>query len=180
MAIVRAMTGFGGRIDRRTYWLASLVLLLFALVALAGLVAVFVALTVAGQPHGVPLSKAYGLTLGETRTFMAYGWLATLPLLYPTAAITARRLHDFGWSGWWSVVPVVVLLTDSLVVASGYGGTLLEPNTAADVMSWANIVLTVTLIAVAGLLPGTKGPNQYGPDPKAEPAGAPQARVASA
>ena len=164
MTIMRAMTGFDGRIDRRTYWLATFVLLLFALVALAVLVAVFVTLSLAGQPQGKPLSKAYGLTLGETRTFMAYGWLATLPLLYPTAAITARRLHDFGWSGWWSLVPVTVLLTDSIVVASGYGGTLLEPNTAADVRSWANTVLTLALITAAGLMPGTKGPTRFGPD----------------
>ncbi|EEX40407.1 DUF805 domain-containing protein [Vibrio sp. Vb2880] len=81
---------FSGRATRQAYWMFFLVNLLVSLV--------LVALEInAGSPPWVEV---------------AYSILSFLPLV----AVTVRRLHDTGRSGWWSlvcfipVIGVVVLL----------------------------------------------------------------------
>jgi len=63
----------------------------------------------------------------------------------PSMAVTVRRLHDRDMSGWW------------------YGGALI-----ASFVPLVNVLaLPVFLfVFVMMFLPGTPGPNRYGPDPK--------------
>lgn len=81
-----------------------------------------------------------------------------IALLLPTLGIIVRRLHDLNRSWWLILVPIVPsLLTLALF-------SLFWP-----------LGVVFALIAVACfayliylyVLPGTPGPNQYGPDPKA-------------
>jgi uncharacterized membrane protein YhaH (DUF805 family) len=71
-----------------------------------------------------------------------------LALLVPTIAVQVRRLHDQNLSGW-------LVLIGYIPIVNYIGG----------------IVLLVFMC-----LPGTKGPNKYGPDPL-DPAGANVAEV---
>jgi len=43
-------------------------------------------------------------------TVQLIGMLASLALLLPTAAVTVRRLHDIGKSGWWYFYGLIPLL----------------------------------------------------------------------
>jgi uncharacterized membrane protein YhaH (DUF805 family) len=43
-------------------------------------------------------------------TVQLIGTLASLALLLPTAAVTVRRLHDIGKSGWWYFFGLIPLL----------------------------------------------------------------------
>ncbi len=101
------------------------------------------------------------LVLSILLDFLGIRLLSTvvgLALLVPTLAISVRRLHDVGKSGWLVLVPIVpAFLTVSLFYLSGPLGVVFALATVA--CSAYLIYLTVR--------PGTAGPNPYGPDPKA-------------
>ena len=107
-------TSFEGRIGRQSYW--------------TGIV-VFVAVSIVAALLDVIVGTA-----GES------GWgifsaIATLAMLYPAIALYAKRWHDRGKSGWWTLIGLVPVI----------GGL------------WMLIEL--------GFLKGTSGTNQYGADP---------------
>ncbi|MEZ5961640.1 MAG: DUF805 domain-containing protein [Hyphomonadaceae bacterium] len=74
-----------------------------------------------------------------------------LGLLAPTVSVLSRRLHDSGKSGWIAAAPIGLSIL----------GGMLGP--VGGLLSLAALVAMI----VFGVLPGTVGPNQYGPDPKA-------------
>lgn len=65
------------------------------------------------------------------------GSLVSLALIYPSLAVYAKRCHDRSKSAWWLLLLLIPL------------------------------VGLIWLIVDLGILPGTPGPNQYGPDPLA-------------
>ncbi len=81
----------------------------------------------------------YGLMFSGVGLLMAVWWVATL---VPNVAVTVRRLHDRDMSGWW------------------YLGFII-----ANFIPLLNLVAGVAFLVIA-LLPGTAGPNRFGPDPK--------------
>jgi uncharacterized membrane protein YhaH (DUF805 family) len=84
--------------------------------------------------------------------------LVALALLVPSLGITVRRLHDVDRSGWLILVPIVPsLLTGALF-------SLFWP--LGVVFAFITVACFAYLIYLY-VLPGTPGPNQYGPDPKA-------------
>jgi len=102
---------FEGRIGRKAYWFA--VVVLFA----AGLVASLVDRTVFASPNSI-VSVVVGVV-----SFVA------------SIAVAVKRWHDRDKSGWWVLIVFVPLI--------GWIWTVVEN----------------------GFLPGTPGPNRYGPDP---------------
>jgi uncharacterized membrane protein YhaH (DUF805 family) len=52
------------------------------------------------------------------------GALLSLVLLCPHICVTARRLHDIGWSGWWQLMPLVLMIFGILSFAFDNSGTL--------------------------------------------------------
>src|SRR5499433_4091035 len=90
MGFLRAFVGFEGRIGRQTYLLCSLLLIALTIAVLVALIATY----------GVD----YGKTPEETRVWTLWSLAIELVFLYPTLAITIKRLHDLDLSGWWSVV----------------------------------------------------------------------------
>ena len=156
---------FSGRSRRTEYWMFVLFQILLAmgfwvLVAIAG----GGALMSGGDPTA--LAAAGGALM---IIFAVYG-LVSLALIIPGIAVGVRRLHDTNRSGWWILAPllgyVIMAVGGAMAAASpdnpGVGGIL------AMIGLVAVIVLGLVLL-VFMLLEGTRGPNQYGPDPKGEP-----------
>jgi uncharacterized membrane protein YhaH (DUF805 family) len=76
-------------------------------------------------------------------------------ILLPSYAVAVRRLHDTDRSGWWLLALVaafVLILVLSVVTGMIYLGGI-------GVIAGTGVVLYLFS------LPGTPGPNRYGPDP---------------
>jgi uncharacterized membrane protein YhaH (DUF805 family) len=110
-------TSFEGRIGRQQMWMGIIVLVVASLIA-----------TVLDMLFGtIDIESGIGIISG----------LFALVSIYPAVALYAKRWHDRGKSGWWTLIIFVPLI--------GFIWWLVE----------------------CGFLRGTEGPNQYGPDPVA-------------
>jgi uncharacterized membrane protein YhaH (DUF805 family) len=88
--------------------------------------------------------------------------IVALALLTPQLSVSVRRLHDTNRSGAWVLLGFVPIVT--MIVSYQTGLAVL------------NLLALVAFVLIYFfVLDGTKGPNQYGPDPKAGEAGAPSA-----
>ena len=106
------------------------------------------------------------------------GWLYALALLLPSLAVTARRLHDTGRSAWWMLLYLVSVLGFTVAVSALIAVLAISvfgPRFGEE-MDWGifailiGILLIVSVVSAIVLLiflimPGTPGPNRYGPDP---------------
>ena len=109
-------------------------------------------------------------------------WLA---LLYPWVCVIAKRLHDFGRSGWLILVPFAIALI-AFLLGLVFGGVSLlsagwaafndgfEPSTWAVLLGALGIMLAFLCIAGVvklvfllwvGLKSGDPAPNRFGPPP---------------
>jgi len=79
---------FRGRASRSEYWYWTLFLFLFAIIA--------------GLAIGTILD-----VINDPTSFDGLLTLLLLPLLLPTVALTMRRLHDVGMSGWFILVSFI-------------------------------------------------------------------------
>ena len=97
-----------------------------------------------------------GLVVGalrlKTPEAVRYVLTGILLLVWPQAVILARRFHDLNFSGWW--VAVLWLLPGALVLLRAP-----VPPQTGTVLVWLGAL-------VLGLIPGTRGPNRYGNDPR--------------
>ncbi len=88
--VLRKYNVFAGRARRSEYWYFFLVNFIISLVMFM-------------LDH---LTGTYSETLGTG----FFGGLYALAILVPGLAVTVRRLHDTGRSGWWILVGIVPLL----------------------------------------------------------------------
>lgn len=135
---------FKGRSRRMEFWMFQLLNVIIALVLAGPFFFAFMGASVAASDpsnFGAEIDPLAGVgTLGMVGVSL-YG-LYVLAAFVPSIAVTVRRLHDRDMSGWW------------------YLGFI--------IFSFIPIVGLIASIAflVLMLLPGTPGPNQFGPDPK--------------
>jgi len=102
---------FNGRARRKEYWMFTLFNVIFSIVAIV-------------------LDNILGTASEDLGYGLIYG-LFGLAIIIPTLAITVRRLHDIGKSGWWiliSLIPIiggiwlfVLTVTDSQPGDNQYG-----------------------------------------------------------
>lgn len=117
---------------------------------------------------GVALQLAADRLLGSVEARTIAGLAATAPLLIPTWALIARRLHDQGRTGWWALfLPPLqaFLLYDQ-------AGSRIRPfdPTWQDPGAWTLLFIVPSfLLAVIILAPGDVADNLYGRDPRLEP-----------
>ena len=99
------------------------------------------------------------------------GVVTSLGLLLPNLAVTARRLHDTGRTGWWMLLPAApVLVTIVAAVGAAFtAGSDGAPTGTAIVVLLGGGLLTlaafITLLVFL-CLDSNPGPNKYGPSPK--------------
>ena len=124
-------TSFEGRINRQKWWLGMIVLMIVEWIVFM-LVGMKLGLsTMAGMDPNDPATAQSLVMLSAPMLIVG------LVFLWPSLALYAKRWHDRGKSGWWTLIILIPLI----------GGL------------WALIEL--------GFLRGTDGPNEYGADPLA-------------
>lgn len=133
---LRRYAEFSGRSRRKEYWMFALLM-------------VFVYLMFGALMLSTIWPQVLAGTTPSPEMFTASFWVGTgllgiftLAILLPAVAVTVRRLHDRDMSGWW-YLGVVIL---------------------GQVPYLGAVVNLGFLVLMA--LPGTPGPNRFGPDPK--------------
>jgi uncharacterized membrane protein YhaH (DUF805 family) len=93
---------FNGRAQRREYWTFLLLNMLFvsAVALVAAIVAIFIVV--------VPLGMRGDMVMDDGIAAAAlFSFMYSLAVFTPALAVTVRRMHDSGRSGWWIFVPLV-------------------------------------------------------------------------
>ncbi|MWV27462.1 DUF805 domain-containing protein [Erythrobacter sp. GH3-10] len=144
---LRRYADFRGRSRRAEFWWWTLLYYIIT--------AVLLAITFSGFPWEAIINESLAPDLIEDDPFEVFGaglWVGAglyglffLATFIPNLAVTVRRLHDRGMSGWW------------------YGGLLI-----------ASFIPVIDMLAFFGyialfiicILPGQEGANRWGPDPK--------------
>lgn len=95
------------------------------------------------------------------------GLIFTLGLFIPSLAVTVRRLHDIGMSGWW----MLAVIAPAFLYGAQSSYAALESQFNGGAAASSSLV-SISLLVIAGLalvlcliLPGNKGSNRYGSDP---------------
>jgi uncharacterized membrane protein YhaH (DUF805 family) len=94
---------------------------------------------------------------------MAYAAIvgaASVIVLYAAVAVAVKRLHDRDKSAWWMLVFYGVPAAATVI------SIILELDPA--IPGLVSLVIGVWALVELGCLPGTAGPNKYGPDPLQE------------
>jgi uncharacterized membrane protein YhaH (DUF805 family) len=89
------------------------------------------------------LNLIAGLMFGESVVTLLVGIVSIavyLAMIWPSIALGVKRFHDRNKSGWWVLISLVPII----------GG--------------------IWYLVECGFLEGTRGPNQFGPDPLPSPA----------
>lgn len=131
---------FEGRSRRMEFWMFTLFTTIVAVVLLGPAVVTLVgaSLTESVAVDEDPLTYVSGLGMAGLGLWAIFA----LAVLIPGIAVAVRRLHDRNLSGWWYLGMIVASFVPLI------GGL-------------ASIAYLVVM-----LLPGTDGPNRFGPDPK--------------
>ncbi|MBB3033887.1 DUF805 domain-containing protein [Alteriqipengyuania lutimaris] len=132
---------FEGRSRRREYWAFTLLNILVTAVLATLIIAVsYDPGRIDPVDAGTPFASL-GALFGVLGLLILGWWLA---VLIPSIAVTVRRLHDRDMSGWW--YPGLIVL---------------------GAIPMVGLIASIALLVMM-LLPGTEGPNRFGPSPKSE------------
>lgn len=89
-------------------------------------------------------------------------------LAVPMFALFVRRLHDQDRPGWWAAaLPISLLLTAPAMIAQWNGDLDAILERQYPMADMAGLIVGIAAFILC-FLPGTEGPNQYGPDPRLE------------
>ncbi len=173
---MRKSVNFRGRARRREYWTFVLVsvgcvyAVWFSGMALTGDYSLFDSFPARYTDNAsMIVPDPIGLWK-EHITHYWYSFVIGLVFFLPGLAVTVRRLHDTGRSGWllgffWLVyVLMLALAVGILGLAQSPHGALVGLLYGLGVY-FRGLVFLIALV-VWLCLPGDKGPNRYGPDPK--------------
>lgn len=137
---------FSGRARRKEYW--QFILLNVIVSVIAGI-----------------LDSILG-TAGAASGTGVIGGLASLALLVPGLAVAWRRMHDVEKPGYLSLLPLLGVIPLGLSLGSMPSGPV--PSGPGPLL-WVGVavmVATTIYLLTLYLKEGTRGPNEYGPDPK--------------
>lgn len=132
------LNGFHGRIGRRTFWIAM------GVVAAAEIVGHLVANQIEGDRLGAIVDLAF---------------------TYPEFAIAVKRGHDRNLPVWLLGAFFGAGALLDLLTVLGWAGTDEAPSMLSLVIAVPFTVVGLALLVELGFRKGTRGPNQYGPDP---------------
>jgi uncharacterized membrane protein YhaH (DUF805 family) len=131
---LQLFTSLEGRIPRKWFWLGLLVMMIITWILEFILFAIFGVNMSAIDPNATPEAQAALMSAMLSKMIIPLGILILLTL-WPSICVYAKRWHDRGKSGWWSLIMFVPVI----------GG--------------------IWMLVECGFLRGTEGPNRFGSDP---------------
>ncbi|NJC41123.1 uncharacterized membrane protein YhaH (DUF805 family) [Brevundimonas alba] len=172
---------FRGRARRAEYWL----FVLFQGVVVGGCLAMAIGSLDNPQNPGV--------AFGNFMKWLGLYGLASTVLFVPYLAVLARRLHDIGQTAWWMLLMLPGALWPFLAGQNMAGafrrinaGVAESEAAAIFVQAFSQSMLIILIAGACSLglmvmtvLPGTQGPNRFGPDPRNPDAPAPDRTTSS-
>ena len=99
----------------------------------------------------------------------SYRWASaawSMILFYPNLAITLKRCHDRNRGFRWLIPYIIWYLSFGILYGAGW--ILAQYETSAldlTILIYSGLVF-IWIVIDFGILPGTKGSNLYGPDPR--------------
>jgi len=172
---MRRWRDFSGRSRRSEYWWT----IAFFVVLITALMTLDVILIPWDYPEGYPFPGFSGYWqnwLTEIKVYPISGIVSYI-LLIPILAVSIRRMHDVGRSGWWMIIPTVMVeiatywgggaaITEEFLVKVYDSDTVLSGGFwAVSLFAIILVVLTVVSIIFA-ILDSRRAENKYGPSPK--------------
>lgn len=160
-------TGFEGRINRAKWWIGIIILVVVAIIINLILNAVL------GVSSVDPTQPDWIKTMVRK---MSIAQLITLAIvIYPGLALAIKRLNDRDRPRWFaylfyapSVLTILAGLAGLTMSITDVGGVQMPANsTIGWILSILSIVVGIWALVELGILKGTEGPNQHGPDPLA-------------
>jgi uncharacterized membrane protein YhaH (DUF805 family) len=150
--ITNLLLGFEGRISRTQFWI-GLVIVVAAELILMWLLDI---------PFSPDEMKEFSVRLIE--------FAIQVVVLYPTAAIAVKRLHDRDKPGIYVLWLVGLTLLIALTNLVGLTGDPRDMNWLDYVLGLSTVVIVLAFLVELGFRRGTAGENRYGPDPLVQPA----------
>jgi uncharacterized membrane protein YhaH (DUF805 family) len=146
--------GFRGRVNRRTYWFAGVVVVGIASLIFNALLAYLAT----GNPIAFELLERPADKIG----IWAPVWIAYFAFLaWPATAIAVKRLHDRGRPAWIWYVFYALSFIFALVPLKSTVGAETSP---AQLLQIPLTIFSVYIVFELGVLRGTAGPNEHGAD----------------
>ena len=159
--VLRKYADFSGRATRAEYWWWVLATFIFGMAL--GSVDAFINSIIDQEWASSPFATIFHLAI-----------------LLPNLAVSARRLHDIGKSGWWVLVWFILAIIGWIPVVVGFilwllGGALkgqFDAGSFIPLIIGGAITLLLSLTLLLWIIlwmarQGEGGPNRYGPDPRA-------------
>lgn len=151
MTLIDTLVRLDGRIGRKSYWIGSLIII-------GAVIAVAFAIIALWGEHVFD-----GPYAGNSALTLALGWV----LLLASVPVAVKRLHDLNRSGHY-LWPIIIL--DALLTAGDIAG-ITGAETEPTALGWGLIAIygiyALALFIHLGFYRGTKGHNDFGPDPLA-------------
>lgn len=102
------------------------------------------------------------------------GWIISLAMILPSLAMSVRRLHDVGRTGWWLLAPLGFSILGGILLAvggvAGLGGHGSGGGITAvlgGILAFLSVVSSI-LVLVWAFFDSKPETNKYGPSPKYE------------
>jgi uncharacterized membrane protein YhaH (DUF805 family) len=131
-------TSLEGRINRKPYWIAAIVIMVI----------------------GIPL-QFLGILIGG----QLLGLLISLIVLFPSYAINVKRGHDRNRPTWMVTAFFALLVLIVLMQLTGLDMQAGQPTAAFLAVGAVFLIAAIVVFIDFALLRGTRGPNAYGEDP---------------
>ena len=152
---------FGGRARRKEYWWFTLINAIIMLVLMIGWLAPLFKMAITAEGGDEFDERNFIITMFSSHYLYIY-LVYYLIILVPSLAVTVRRLHDIGKSGFWIFLYI--------------GGSLLSSVAGMFENTLVTVALPIYFIALAILIVflvwmftnSQPGENQWGPNPKEE------------
>lgn len=152
---------FSGRARRSEYWLFQL----FQVIVYA--LAIMLAISGAVGAHDIS-----GAVTGSLLSMAVIGLFA-LACFLPNLAVTVRRLHDSGKPAWFlalyapGIINAMLGMQTTSAIMSGRYEAASAAMQQSTILSMIGILGQLAMLVLM-VLPGTRGPNRFGPDPKGD------------